>query len=78
MQQVQNGEMKYCLHKDNSIHNCAKHVWEFLMQEMVKKQLQKSHDVGFSAKRISTLKGHGDLCVWLHKSPDRCLLFPTL
>lgn len=41
MQQVQNGEMKYCLHKDNSIHNCAKHVWEFLMQEMVKSNYKK-------------------------------------
>lgn len=53
MQQVQNGDMKYCLQEDNSIDNCAQHVWESLKQEMLKKQLQKSNDVGFSAKRIS-------------------------
>lgn len=28
IQQVQNGDMKSCLHKDNSIDNCAKLVWE--------------------------------------------------
>lgn len=64
MQQVWNGDRKQCLRENKSIDNCVKHVF-LLVSAAVdgQKAATNSDDVGFSAKRISTLKGHSDLYV---------------
>lgn len=64
MQQVRNGDRKQCLHENKSMDNCVKHA--ILLVSAAgdgQKAATNSDDVGFSAKRISTLKGHSDLCV---------------
>lgn len=65
MQQVRNGDRKQCLHENNSIDNCAKHA--ILLgptAEDGQKAATNSDDMDFSAKGISTLKGHSDLYVY--------------
>lgn len=74
LQQVQNGDRKQCLRENNSTDNCAKHVILLgPVAEDGQKAATNSDDVGSSAKRISTLKGHSDLYVCMYLYMNDCI-----